>query len=108
MPISISAMTQTAISECSFVEPEPLTLDELIENTSTKLRNALAETMTLRKQLRELLSKKKQDATEQIEKAKRSLESVQRQERELDDLLGPDSAVRRIRLHPWSYHRSNS
>ena len=102
----MSAMTRTAISECSFMEPEQFTLDESIAHTSSMLRNSLTEAMMLRKQLTELLSKKRQDAIEQIEKAKKYLESVQRQECELGTLLAPDSVVR-IRLHACSYNLSS-
>jgi hypothetical protein len=99
----MSGMTQTAISEYSFADSEPHTLDESIDSTSWKLKAALADVVVLRKQLRELLATKKENAIDQINKAKRYFESVEKQENELSDILGEDGAVRTGTHTPFAY-----
>jgi len=86
-------MTQTTISEYSFAGSDLLTLDESIDSTSSRLRAALADVVTLRRQLCELLSMKKESALDQINQAKQYLESVEKQENELSDILEDDGAV---------------
>ena len=88
----MSDMTQTAMSEYSFAGSESHTLDESIDSTSSKLKAALEDVVTLRTQLRELLKTKKENALDQINKAKQYFESVEKQESELSDILGEVSA----------------
>jgi archaellum component FlaC len=89
----MSDMTQTVISECSFTGSELHTLDESIDDTSSRLKAALADMVMLRKQLRELLAMKKENAIDQINKAKQYFESVEKQESELNDILGDNNTV---------------